>query len=49
MLSSSMTDFVRDLYRGVHVREVLATRVVNSRADRRGEVPEALITSFPPS
>ncbi len=49
MLSNSMTDFVRDLYRGFHIREVLATRVVNSRADRRGEVSEALITSFPPS
>ena len=47
MLSNSMTDFTRDLYRGFHVRRVLASRNINSRADRRGKVSEALITSFP--
>ena len=47
VLSNSMTDFIRKLYRDFHLREVFATRYVNSRADRRGKVPEALITSFP--
>ena len=47
VLSNSMTDFVKELYRGFHLREVFAIRYVNSRADRRGKVSEALITSFP--
>jgi DNA adenine methylase len=47
ILSNSMTDFTRGLYAGYPTREVLAARMVNSRADRRGKVSEALITSFP--
>ena len=47
VLSNSMTEFTRELYRDFHCREVLAARNINSRADRRGKIPEALITSFP--
>lgn len=47
VLSNSMTDFTRELYRGFHCREVLAARSINSRADRRGKIPEALFASFP--
>ena len=47
VLSNSMTEFTRKLYRDFHCREVLAARNINSRADRRGKIPEALITSFP--
>ena len=48
VLSNSMTEFTRELYRGFHCREVLAARNINSRADRRGKIPEALFASFPP-
>lgn len=47
LLSNSMTDFTLELYRDFYIYEVFANRVVNSRADRRGKVPEALISSFP--
>lgn len=47
ILSNSMTDFTRSLYKDFHTDVVAATRMVNSRADRRGKVSEALITSFP--
>lgn len=49
LLSNSMTDFVRELYGnmpGVKIEEVLATRCVNSRADRRGKISEALVRNF---
>ena len=47
ILSNSMTDFIRSLYKDFFIYEVTANRMVNSRADRRGKVSEALITSFP--
>ena len=47
ILSNSMTDFTRSLYKDFHTNVVSATRSVNSRADRRGKVSEALITNFP--
>ena len=47
ILSNSMTEFVIDLYeRDFTIDEVHATRQVNSRADRRGAVSEALIRNF---
>jgi DNA adenine methylase len=48
ILSNSYTDFICDLYRdhGFTVEEVFAKRNVNSRADRRGKVSEALIRNF---
>ena len=46
ILSNSMTPLVRELYRGFRVQKVLANRPVNSRADRRGKVCEALVTNF---
>ncbi len=47
LVSNSMTDFTLQLYRDFYIYEIFANRVVNSRADRRGKVPEALISSFP--
>lgn len=47
VLSNSMTDVVLDLYRDFHIFEVYARRYVNSKVDGRGELAEALITSFP--
>jgi DNA adenine methylase len=47
MLSNSMTELTIDLYDEFFISEVFASRLVNSKADRRGKVSEALITSFP--
>jgi len=46
LLSNSMTDLVRDLYAPFHIDVVRANRAVNSRADRRGKVSEALVRNF---
>ncbi|MCP4643028.1 MAG: DNA adenine methylase [bacterium] len=48
LLSNSFTPLVRDLYgKGAFtLDEVLATRLVNSRADRRGKTSEALVNNF---
>jgi DNA adenine methylase len=48
ILSNSMTDFICGLYKHTHfiIDQVYATRVVNSRADRRGKIAEALIHNF---
>ena len=46
VLSNSMTDLIRDLYSAYTVDQVSATRAVNSRADRRGKVSEALVRNF---
>ena len=48
LLSNSDTDFVRSLYegRGFTIQKVLANRLVNSRADRRGPVYEVLVRNF---
>lgn len=46
ILSNSMTDYTRELYQDFHLYQVLASRSINARTDRRGKVSEALITSF---
>ena len=46
LLSNSETPLVRELYRGFRIETVYATRLVNSRADRRGKVPEVLVRNF---
>ena len=46
VLSNSMTGFVKKLYSGFRIETVPATRRVNSRADRRGAIDEALVANF---
>ena len=46
LLSNSMTDFVKELYSDFTIEEVFAARSVNSRADRRGKISEALVSNF---
>ena len=46
LLSNSMTPLVREIYAGLIIDEVFASRNVNSRADRRGKISEALIRNF---
>jgi DNA adenine methylase len=46
LLSNSAAPVVRDLYAGFIYEEVAATRAVNSKADRRGTISEALVRNF---
>ncbi len=46
LLSNSMTPFVQELYTDFRIDTVMAARSVNSRADRRGKIPEALVRNF---
>lgn len=50
ILSNSYVKPVRELYEGIDGLEILkiyAKRPINSKADRRGEVPEMLVTNVP--
>jgi DNA adenine methylase len=46
LLSNSMTPEVRELYGRFGVRAVLANRAVNSKAERRGAIEEALVVGL---
>ena len=46
ILSNSMTEFIQSLYSDFCISTVFAKRSVNSKGDRRGQIPEALITNF---
>jgi len=46
LLSNSMTDFIQTLYKEFPIDTVQAARAINSRADKRGKVAEALVRSF---
>jgi DNA adenine methylase len=43
VLSNSACDFTRSLYKGLDSREVLASRIINSKADGRGPIAELLV------
>lgn len=38
--------FFEELYQGYRIERVMAARAINSRADKRGKVPELLITNY---
>lgn len=46
MLSNSDTPLIQDLYAPFTIEVVMARRLVNSRADKRGEVREVLVRNF---
>lgn len=46
MLSNHNTKFINELYQGFHITVVSAKRMINSRADGRGEVEEVIITNY---
>ena len=48
MLSNSDTEVVRRLYGGFRVVSVQARRAINSKADRRGPIPELLVMNYVP-
>ncbi len=46
MLSNSDCAFVRELYCDFKVHEILASRAINSKIEKRGRITELLITSY---
>ena len=47
IVSNSYTEKTCELFDDFFIYEVSATRLVNSKATKRGRIPEALMTSFP--
>ena len=46
MLSNSDCQFVRELYSDFNIHPILASRLINSNIQKRGRIPELLITSY---
>lgn len=46
MLSNHNTRFINELYKEFHITVVPAKRMINSKADGRGEVEEVIITNY---
>lgn len=46
MLSNSWTPMILDLYRDFHCLELKASRAINSKADKRGQVSEVLVINY---
>jgi DNA adenine methylase len=46
MLSNSASELVKTLYTGFRIVEVTARRAINSKADKRGPVPELVILNY---
>lgn len=46
MLSNSDTPFIRELYAGFAIDQVMASRAVNSKANGRGKVAEVIVRNY---
>jgi DNA adenine methylase len=46
MLSNSDSGFIRELYSEFNIHTILASRVINSNAQKRGKISEVLVTSY---
>lgn len=46
MLSNSDCPLIRELYQDFKIHEVLASRAINSKAEKRGKINELLVTSY---
>jgi DNA adenine methylase len=46
MLSNSNTELIRKLYRHFNIEEVLASRAINCRGDKRGKVSEVIVRNY---
>lgn len=46
MLSNHNTSFIRELYKDFNIKVIPAKRMINSKADKRGDVEEVLITNY---
>lgn len=45
MLSNSDTPFIRELYQGFRIEQVMCARAINSKAGKRGAIAELVITN----
>lgn len=46
LLSNSATEFIMDLYKDYYIEIIHAKRLINSKADFRGEIDEVLVRNF---
>jgi DNA adenine methylase len=46
MLSNSNAPLILDLYRDFKIDFVYATRAINSKAEKRGKIPEVIVTNY---
>ena len=46
MLSNSDTEFIRELYADFHIETVMAPRMVNRDAAKRGPVSEVVVRNY---
>ncbi|HHW28677.1 MAG TPA: DNA adenine methylase [Syntrophomonadaceae bacterium] len=46
LLSNSATEFILELYKDYRIEVIQAKRVINSKADRRGDVDELLVMNY---
>jgi DNA adenine methylase len=46
LLSNAYTNFIVDLYKDYKQTQVTANRAINSKADKRGKVPEILVQNY---
>lgn len=46
LLSNSATKFIKDLYKDYKIEIIQARRVINSKADKRGEIDEVLVMNY---
>lgn len=46
MLSNSATDFIKEQYSAYQIRELSAKRNINSIGNKRGDVPEVVVTNY---
>lgn len=46
MLSNSYTELVLKLYKDYHIHTVMATRNINSNANKRGKISEVIVTNY---
>jgi len=46
MLSNHNTPFINELYKGFNIHVINAKRIINSKADGRGDVEEVIITNY---
>ena len=46
MVSNSNAPLILDLYQDYKIEFVYASRAINSKANKRGKIPEVLITNY---
>lgn len=49
MLSNSSAPFIKEIYSGYRQIPVYATRMINSKSDKRGKISEVVIVNYQPS